>query len=198
MEKSVSLSDQELLAAYRAGSTEAGELFFQRYSVLVERYIRAHVRDVEDVYNLRQEVLLRVLNGVRTTYRETGRLLPWVMTIMVNVVNDYYRQHAKEAEIILEELPPSLMLSEDFSDDWDYWRRYEHAYRILEQVYKDLPLEDRTLIYSLFYENQSFRQVALSRGVSKSSCFKYLQRLLFRLRKMMIASGVDRSFLEER
>ena len=147
---------------------------------------------------LRQEVLLRVLNGVRTTYRETGRLLPWVMTITVNVVNDYYRQHAKEAEIILEELPPSLMLSEDFSDDWDYWRRYEHAYRILEQVYKDLPLEDRTLIYSLFYENQSFRQVALSRGVSKSSCFKYLQRLLFRLRKMMIASGVDRSFLEER
>ena len=81
MEKSVSLSDQELLAAYRAGSTEAGVLFFQRYSVLVERYIRAHVRDVEDVYNLRQEVLLRVLNGVRTTYRETGRLLPWVMTI---------------------------------------------------------------------------------------------------------------------
>lgn len=100
--------------------------------------------------------MLRVLNGVRTTYRETGRLLPWVMTITVNVVNDYYRQHAKEAEIILEELPPSLMLSEDFSDDWDYWRRYEHAYRILEQVYKDLPLEDRTLIYSLFMKIKAF------------------------------------------
>lgn len=191
------LSDQELLAAYRAGSTRAGELLFRKYSLLVERYIRAHVRDAEDVYNLRQEVLLKVLNGIRTTYRETGRLLPWVMTITVNVVNDYYRQRVKESEIILDEFPSSLMLSEDFSAEWDYLMRHERAYKILEQVCTDLSLEDRALIYAFFYENQSFRQMALSRGVSKSSCFKYLQRLLFRLRKMMMAAGVDESFLEE-
>lgn len=197
MERLVLLSDQELLAAYRAGSTRAGELLFRKYSLLVERYIRAHVRDAEDVYNLRQEVLLKVLNGIRTTYRETGRLLPWVMTITVNVVNDYYRQRVKESEIILDEFPSSLMLSEDFSAEWDYLMRHERAYKILEQVCTDLSLEDRALIYAFFYENQSFRQMALSRGVSKSSCFKYLQRLLFRLRKMMIAAGVDESFLEE-
>lgn len=198
MERLVLLSDQELLAAYRAGSTRAGELLFRKYSLLVERYIRAHVRDSEDVYNLRQEVLLKVLNGIRTTYRETGRLLPWVMTITVNVVNDYYRQRVKESEIILDEFPSSLMLSEDFSAEWDYLMRHERAYKILEQVCTDLSLEDRALIYAFFYENQSFRQMALSRGVSKSSCFKYLQRLLFRLRKMMMAAGVDASFLEER
>lgn len=198
MERLVLLSDQELLAAYRAGSTRAGELLFRKYSLLVERYIRAHVRDAEDVYNLRQEVLLKVLNGIRTTYRETGRLLPWVMTITVNVVNDYYRQRVKESEIILDEFPSSLMLSEDFSAEWDYLMRHERAYKILEQVCTDLSLEDRALIYAFFYENQSFRQMALSRGVSKSSCFKYLQRLLFRLRKMMMAAGVDESFLEER
>ena len=198
MERLVLLSDQELLAAYRAGSTRAGELLFRKYSLLVERYIRAHVRDAEDVYNLRQEVLLKVLNGIRTTYRETGRLLPWVMTITVNVVNDYYRQRVKESEIILDEFPSSLMLSEDFSAEWDYLMRHERAYKILEQVCTDLSLEDRALIYAFFYENQSFRQMALSRGVSKSSCFKYLQRLLFRLRKMMMAAGVDESFLEAR
>ena len=198
MERLVLLSDQELLAAYRAGSTRAGELLFRKYSLLVERYIRAHVRDSEDVYNLRQEVLLKVLNGIRTTYRETGRLLPWVMTITVNVVNDYYLQSVKESEIILDEFPSSLMLSEDFSAEWDYLMRHERAYKILEQVCTDLSLEDRALIYAFFYENQSFRQMALSRGVSKSSCFKYLQRLLFRLRKMMMAAGVDESFLEER
>lgn len=197
MERLVLLSGQELLAAYRAGSTRAGELLFRKYSLLVERYIRAHVRDSEDVYNLRQEVLLKVLNGIRTTYRETGRLLPWVMTITVNVVNDYYRQRVKESEIILDEFPSSLMLSEDFSAEWDYLMRHERAYKILEQVCTDLSLEDRALIYAFFYENQSFRQMALSRGVSKSSCFKYLQRLLFRLRKMMMAAGVDESFLEE-
>lgn len=197
MERLVLLSDQELLAAYRAGSTRAGELLFRKYSLLVERYIRAHVRDSEDVYNLRQEVLLKVLNGIRTTYRETGRLLPWVMTITVNVVNDYYRQRVKESEIILDEFPSSLMLSEDFSAEWDYLMRHERAYKILEQVCTDLSLEDRALIYAFLAENQSFRQMALSRGVSKSSCFKYLQRLLFRLRKMMMAAGVDESFLEE-
>lgn len=119
------------------------------------------------------------------------------MTITVNVVNDYYRQRVKESEIILDEFPSSLMLSEDFSAEWDYLMRHERAYKILEQVCTDLSLEDRALIYAFFYENQSFRQMALSRGVSKSSCFKYLQRLLFRLRKMMMAAGVDESFLEE-
>lgn len=87
MEKSVSLSDQELLAAYRAGSTEAGELFFQRYSVLVERYIRAHVRDVEDVYNLRQEVLLRVLTWSKNDLSGDRSF--------VAVGNDHYGQCSK-------------------------------------------------------------------------------------------------------
>lgn len=167
MERLVLLSDQELLAAYRAGSTRAGELLFRKYSLLVERYIRAHVRDSEDVYNLRQEVLLKVLNGIRTTYRETGRLLPWVMTITVNVVNDYYRQRVKESEIILDEFPSSLMLSEDFSAEWDYLMRHERAYKILEQVCTDLSLEDRALIYAFFMKiRASVRWLLVGESVS--------------------------------
>lgn len=166
--------------------------------MLVERYIRAHVRDVDDIYNLRQDVMLRILNGLRTSYHETGRLLPWVMTIAVNVVNDYYRHRSKEPELVLDELSPSLLSSEELSDDLDHFMRYERAYTSLERIYKNLPIEDRSLIYSLFYENQSFRQAAMQRGVSKSSCFKYFQRLLFRLRRMLKESGVDRDFLEER
>lgn len=198
MKRHILLSDQELLADYRAGSIRAGELLFRRYSMLVERYIRAHVRDVDDIYNLRQDVMLRILNGLRTSYHETGRLLPWVMTIAVNVVNDYYRHRSKEPELVLDELSPSLLSSEELSDDLDHFMRYERAYTSLERIYKNLPIEDRSLIYSLFYENQSFRQAAMQRGVSKSSCFKYFQRLLFRLRRMLKESGVDRDFLEER
>lgn len=37
------------------------QILFYRCSLMVETYIKIHVRNQEDVYNLRQEVLLKVV-----------------------------------------------------------------------------------------------------------------------------------------
>lgn len=68
------------------------QILFHRCSLRVEAYIKAHVYNQEDVYNLRQEVLLKVVEGLNKSYHEKGRFFQWVMTITINMVNDYYRR----------------------------------------------------------------------------------------------------------
>lgn len=49
------------------------QILFHRCSLRVEAYIKAHVYNLEDVYNLRQEVLLKVVEGLNKSYHEKGR-----------------------------------------------------------------------------------------------------------------------------
>lgn len=56
------------------------QILFYRCSLMVETYIKIHVRNQEDVYNLRQEVLLKVVEGLDKSYHERGRFFQWAMT----------------------------------------------------------------------------------------------------------------------
>lgn len=61
------------------------QILFYRCSLMVETYIKIHVRNQEDVYNLRQEVLLKVVEGLDKSYHERGRFFQWAMTITINM-----------------------------------------------------------------------------------------------------------------
>ena len=74
--------------AYRNEESDSEEyILYHRFSLMVEKYIKMHVHNIEDVYNLRQEVLLKVLEGLDKSYYEQGHFFQWVMTIAVNMVN---------------------------------------------------------------------------------------------------------------
>lgn len=48
------------------------QILFHRCSLRVEAYIKAHVYNQEDVYNLRQEVLLQDIFFLGLSFREAG------------------------------------------------------------------------------------------------------------------------------
>lgn len=48
------------------------QILFHRCSLRVEAYIKAHVYNQEDVYNLRQEVLLKVVEGLTSHTMKKG------------------------------------------------------------------------------------------------------------------------------
>ena len=55
--------------AYRNEESDSEEyILYHRCSLMVEKYIKMHVHNIEDVYNLRQEVLLKVLEGLDKSY----------------------------------------------------------------------------------------------------------------------------------
>ena len=100
--------------AYRNEESDSEEyILYHRCSLMVEKYIKMHVHNIEDVYNLRQEVLLKVLEGLDKSYYEQGHFFQWVMTIAVNMVNDYYRRKKNAPVLVaLEDNVAQVFVSE--------------------------------------------------------------------------------------
>lgn len=168
-------------------------ILFRKCMPVVEAYLRAHVRNSDDVSNLKQEALLKICDAMFLShYDERGHFISWALTITINVVRDYYRKKQKSpTRVSLEEELGGLISTEEFQ---------EHRHLLLESYYekeKELVLglspDDRSLIMDILRDEMSFRQAAQKRGISKSACFKHYKRILAALRKKFIDEGIDLS-----
>ena len=186
--------------AYRNEESDSEEyILYHRCSLMVEKYIKMHVHNIEDVYNLRQEVLLKVLEGLDKSYYEQGHFFQWVMTIAVNMVNDYYRRKKNAPVLVaLEDNVAQVFVSEK-----TFYRREKQLLKC-ERIYIEImnilqsftPFE-RELIEDLFFHNLSFRKAAERRNISKSTCFKLCKKLLEKLQRLLRERGIDITFLKD-
>lgn len=167
------------------------KLLLHECMFIVETYVRSHVRNSDDVSNLKQEALLRICDALWLShYDEQGHFRSWALTITMNVVRDYYRKKQKAPiKVPVEEGLVALIVTEEFK---------KYRYLLLELCYekeKKLVLElspnDRSLIIDILREGMSFRQAAQKRGISKSACFKHYKRILAALRKKFMDEGID-------
>lgn len=162
------------------------QILFYRCSLMVETYIKIHVRNQEDVYNLRQEVLLKVVEGLDKSYHERGRFFQWAMTITINMVNDYYRRKknaptmvALDNEAVVAHTAgyPSLKIK--------LLLKFERVYLIIREIILfELSLFERELIIDLFFKGLSFREAGEKRGISKSTCFKLYKKIIAKIRDL--------------
>ena len=149
------------------------QILFYRCSLMVETYIKIHVRNQEDVYNLRQEVLLKVVEGLDKSYHERGRFFQWAMTITINMVNDYYRRKKNAPTMVaLDDEAVAAHTAECPSRKLKFLLKFERVYMIIREILLKLSLFERGLIIDLFFEGLSFREAGEKRGISKSTCFK--------------------------
>lgn len=193
----IRLSDRSRFA-YRYDESYSEEyILFYRCSLMVEKYIKMHVRNIEDVYNLRQEVLLKVLEGLDKSYYERGHFFQWVMTITVNMVNDYYRRK-KNAPILvsLEDNIAQAHLSDKVPRK-KYLLKYERIYREIMSILLLLTPFERELIEDIFFHNLSFRKAAEKRNISKSTCFKLCKKVLEKIQRLLKERGIDITFLRD-
>lgn len=193
----IRLSDRPRFACRYDETYQEEYILFYRCSLMVERYIKMHVRNIEDVYNLRQEVLLKVLEGLDKSYHERGRFLQWVMTITVNMVNDYYRRKKNAPELVsLEDNAAHENLSEK-APQKKYLLKYERIYMEIMSILQLLTPFERELIEDIFFHNLSFRKAAEKRNISKSTCFKLCKKLLAKIQKLLKERGIDITFLRD-
>ena len=186
--------------AYRNEESDSEEyILYHRCSLMVEKYIKMHVHNIEDVYNLRQEVLLKVVEGLDKSYHERGRFFQWAMTITINMVNDYYRRKknaptmvALDNEAVVAHTAgyPSLKIK--------LLLKFERVYLIIREIILfELSLFERELIIDLFFKGLSFREAGEKRGISKSTCFKLYKKIIAKIRDLLKERGIDFTFLDE-
>lgn len=174
------------------------QILFHRCSLMVEGYIRTHVRNQEDVYNLRQEVLLRVVEGLNKSYHERGRFFQWVMTITINMVHDYYRRKKNAPNMVTLDNESVLAYSGGYSlrKVRTLWK-FERIYIAVREVFRQLSLFERELIQDIFFLDLSFREAGEKRGISKSTCFKLYKKIIAKIRNLLKERGIDFTFEDD-
>lgn len=87
-------ADEALMAAYRAGDSEAFEALFERYAPRLYTMFRRGGLDVEDARELVQQTFLQ-LHRARDDYRDTMPFRPWIVTIARNLRRAHYRKRTR-------------------------------------------------------------------------------------------------------
>ena len=81
----MNFGDEELMAMFAAGSSEAFDVLYERYRNRIFWFVQACLRDSAESEDVVQEVFLRISNA-RKSYQPLGRFKSWVFRIAANQI----------------------------------------------------------------------------------------------------------------
>jgi RNA polymerase sigma factor (sigma-70 family) len=103
-------TDEQLVAAARAGSDEAFEALFRRYRDRIGIHVRGMVHDHGRAEDIVQETFISALRSLRATEQEIA-FKPWIYQISRNACIDHLRRVKRTEEISID--------SDDFKPDFE-------------------------------------------------------------------------------
>ena len=183
----VSLSDRELLEAYRAGNPDAISVLISRHSQRVYDYIRMLVKDSDLADDLFQETFVKAVRVIdQGRYTDQGRFLSWVMRIAHNQVIDHFRSQRKDHVINESEAGYDILGTQRLSEGSVEERLVgEQIEADLRRLIEQLPDEQREVVKMRYYGNLSFKEIAEQTEVSINTALGRMRYALINLRKMI-------------
>ena len=181
-----SLTDRELIRAYRKGEDRAFETLLNRYQQGVFTKIHFVVRDEEIANDLFQDVWIKVVQILKTgRYVEEGKFGPWVMRIAHNAAIDHFRRNRKRRMVRpTDEFDIFETLSQDAPSVEDRLVEDEIMAE-LRQLIPALPEEQQQVVHMRLTHNLSFKEIAEETDVSINTALGRMRYALINLRKMV-------------
>lgn len=175
--------DGALIAAARAGDSDAFERLLKRHEGRVLRVLRLLGVPDADREDVAQEIFVRVfrhLGGFRPGNPFSG----WIYRITVNAAHDY-RRHARrtpredfDADTVLENAP-------DRAPDPEQSAELRHRQRLLEQAMVRLSERERAVFVLCEIEGMETRQVARALRITSITVRRHLSRARTRLQALL-------------
>ena len=160
-------NDDELMRAYQAGSEDAFNQLFTKYSPLVYSFLKRRIR-YEEVDDLFQKVW-RQLHEKRSLYTDQP-FAPWFFVIMRHLVIDEYRSLGRKKDReVKDQLLENIYADNEQID--------------LDDLLKDLPEESAQLVKRYYLDEVSYQNLELETGLSQSNLRQRLSRAIRSLRK---------------
>jgi RNA polymerase sigma-70 factor, ECF subfamily len=167
--------DAEYVRKLIEGDAGVESHFAGYFGALLRIKLRGRLRSDQEVEDLGQETLLRVLVALRRDRRleQPERLGAFVHAVCNNVLFEFYRRAGRSIPLP-EEMPeppaPGLSADERLID--------EERRTAVRRVVASLPRKDRELLRLLFFEERDKDEICRSMNVTRG----YLRVLLFRAR----------------
>ena len=181
-----SLSDRDLIRAYREGDERAFETLLNRYQSGVFSKIVFVVRDHEVANDLFQDTWIKVVKVLKSgKYVEEGKFGPWVMRIAHNAAIDHFRRNRKKRMVRpTDEFDIFDTIAHDAPNAMDSMVQ-EEVLAELRQLIPALPEEQREVVKMRLEQQYSFREIAEETGVSINTALGRMRYALINLRRMV-------------
>ncbi len=165
--------DQSYLDRLRSGDPRTQAHFFAYFSQLMQLKLRARLRTVQEIEDVKQETFARVFTAVANgKIRQPDRLGPFVNSMCTNVLREQYRSNSKVTSIdeeVANEIP-------DRSIDVEGAVAARQMEGKVREILDEMPERDRRILRAVFLEEQDKDEVCRDFGVDRD----YLRVLVHR------------------
>lgn len=192
MDKLCKLSDEQLVKNYANGDSDAFDTLLARYQQKIYSYILFLVHDDEVADDLFQETFMKAIVTIRQgRYVESGRFSAWLTRIAHNLVIDKYRQDRNSNVISNDASDADLFNDASLSDITVEMKMItEQSLTDVGRLLKELPDNQKEVLYMRFYHDLSFKEIADATGVSINTALGRMRYGLINLRKMVSERGI--------
>lgn len=192
MDKLCKLSDEQLVKNYANGDSDAFDTLLARYQQKIYSYILFLVHDDEVADDLFQETFVKAIVTIRQgRYVESGRFSAWLTRIAHNLVIDKYRQDRNSNVISNDASDADLFNDASLSDITVEMKMItEQSLTDVGRLLKELPDNQKEVLYMRFYQDLSFKEIADATGVSINTALGRMRYGLINLRKMVSERGI--------
>ena len=192
MDKLCKLSDEQLVKNYANGDSDAFDTLLARYQQKIYSYILFLVHDDEVADDLFQETFMKAIVTIRQgRYVESGRFSAWLTRIAHNLVIDKYRQDRNSTVISNDASDADLFNDVSLSDITVEMKMItEQSLTDVGRLLKELPDNQKEVLYMRFYQDLSFKEIADATGVSINTALGRMRYGLINLRKMVSERGI--------
>ena len=187
-----SLSDSELIRAYRGGDEQAFEILLTRHQERVYTKINFIVRDSELANDLFQDTFIKVVRLLKEgKYVEEGKFLPWILRIAHNMSIDHFRRN-KKMRMVRSRDEVDVFATIDTGDAHIEDLLVEgQIHSDVRRIIDELPEDQREVVRMRMYDNLSFKEIADTTGVSINTALGRMRYAVINLRKIVGENNIQ-------
>jgi len=195
MKKLQNLTDERLITLHLKGDNFAFDVLFSRYKTCLTLHISSIINKNDLVDDLLQETFLKAYNTIRIgRYKEKGQFRPWIIRIAYNLAIDKYRQGRGECILYEYETDKDLFNSYKFSEKTiEDLLIEEQIYMDIRKLIQQLPDKQEEVINMRYYQNMSFKEIAIHTGVSINTALGRMRYAMQNIRRMIQENNIDLS-----
>ena len=181
------MTNESLALLYVGGNNKAFDELLERTQSNLYAYIMFVVRNEDVANDIFQETFVKVITRLQEgRYTDSGKFTFWLTRIAHNAIMDWYRAQ-KSSHIIdlAEDNDLSNLTGEEVQDTF---RENEmvnaQVLTDVRRMMEALPAAQREVVYMRYYQQLSFKEIAVLTGVSINTSLGRMRYALMNLRKM--------------
>ncbi|OFW77417.1 MAG: hypothetical protein A2201_11965 [Alicyclobacillus sp. RIFOXYA1_FULL_53_8] len=178
------MGDDVLIAAVRAGSTQAYEQLVRTYEARVYATCLKACKSPQEAEDLTQEVFLSAYRGLQG-FRGDAQFSTWIYQITVRKCLDWRRKREREVYTAALDHVELFLPTGDKTPEEAYVEREQTA--VLHGLLYRLPEPYRSTVEQYYVHRLSYQQISEKVGVS----VKTVESRLYRARQMLKEKGAE-------